>query len=589
MIKYLLYLIVLLLVFYGSSFAIDYYVDDTGSDSNGCTNATTDACLTIEFGYGKLGDGDTLHVRDGTYQEQVDITAGGSVSGYRTIQNYSGESPILDGNSKAIDYGFVWGGNGNYIKIIGFEIRNFNRNGIRSVSSYSADYLEIRNCTIHDNGSDNQYDGGIYVYGQTTAGDDYLTIDNNEIYRNDSDPMCIYRYDYVTVSNNLMYLHPDSPSTQSDVHTFIAGIAADVTENISVHDNYFYMTQKAPRITDDVCMSGLGTCEVYNNVFAYSGFCGLDIHNPTIQNITLKNNIFAYNAVNGTNPKGTGTDNNDYFNNVFYGNGHIDIMNNETATNTGFENNIFQGPHHWHTYRTSGSPTWSTHDYNNYYGTSDYLSGGLDTEYTYAQVTTWETNSLNVNPSFNNPALLDFASNNASLDDSGNNPSGDCDEIGLCTTFVDPAKVIPFRTLTVDSSSGGGTPSKSVDLIAFLDADGWQSDSTTPWIIYDLGNSRSIRYIGINGASSIDNWPNEFKIEVSSDKVEWTIIIDDACVTPGSAPWYNMTQWFDAGQSYNGRYIRLDVDSTKSGNVYIREFYALGPLGTIAKAYFIKK
>jgi hypothetical protein len=77
----------------GNSFAATYYVAPSGSDSK--SGSLSAPWKTIQYGVNRMVSGDTLIVRGGTYNENVTIT-----KPRVTIKNYTGESPILDGQER---------------------------------------------------------------------------------------------------------------------------------------------------------------------------------------------------------------------------------------------------------------------------------------------------------------------------------------------------------------------------------------------------------------------------------------------------------------------------------------------------------
>ena len=57
-----------------SAYAADYWVSKSGNDSNGCTTATTDSCLTIQKAISLAGSGDNVNITSGTYVEDSAIS-----------------------------------------------------------------------------------------------------------------------------------------------------------------------------------------------------------------------------------------------------------------------------------------------------------------------------------------------------------------------------------------------------------------------------------------------------------------------------------------------------------------------------------
>jgi hypothetical protein len=133
-----------------------YYVATNGNDSN---PGTLDRpWRTIQHGADTVAAGETVQVRNGVYNEQVIISnSGNAESGYISFSAYPNETPIVDGTEITTgNNGIVV--DGSYIKISGFEIRNWQDTGI---CSWNAGYLEISNCKIHNVG------GGIGLFSGT--------------------------------------------------------------------------------------------------------------------------------------------------------------------------------------------------------------------------------------------------------------------------------------------------------------------------------------------------------------------------------------------------------------------------------------
>jgi len=93
----------------------------------------------------------------GIYNETVTFRNSGSASGgYLVLQNYTGNTPIIDGTGLPIsgETGLVVIENKAYVKLIGFEIRNLKAGG--SSSAFPAGiwirgngaFIEIRNNSV---------------------------------------------------------------------------------------------------------------------------------------------------------------------------------------------------------------------------------------------------------------------------------------------------------------------------------------------------------------------------------------------------------------------------------------------------------
>lgn len=200
-----------------------YYVSTAGNDSNSCAAAQAAATpkLTIAAGLTCLTPGDTLFLRGGTYtgssnlidSERSSVPSGTSWSAAITIAGYPGETVtirppdgrqairltagaphylifqdlVLDGIDQTIlsvnggpDLVYLSSG-AHHNRFERLEVRNNAANGF-ALSSHNgaADYNEILNCAIHDNGRLDEGNSGYGIYLKTS----HNRIEGNDIYRN---------------------------------------------------------------------------------------------------------------------------------------------------------------------------------------------------------------------------------------------------------------------------------------------------------------------------------------------------------------------------------------------------------------------
>jgi hypothetical protein len=103
-----------------------YYVSTTGNDSNPGTQAAP--WRTIQHAADTARAGSTVNVRGGIYEELVSIDVSGNPSdGFITFKSYPNETAILDAThfTPSGRQGVLTIRNQSYIRIEGFEIRNF--------------------------------------------------------------------------------------------------------------------------------------------------------------------------------------------------------------------------------------------------------------------------------------------------------------------------------------------------------------------------------------------------------------------------------------------------------------------------------
>lgn len=146
-----------------------YYVSPSGNDMNNGTSVSS-AWKTIGHAASIAVAGDIVNVLAGTYTENISLTRSGTSSAYITFQSSPTLAAIINGTIS---------GNANYIKIIGFEVRNGSGVGIHLSGSYpSSGYVEIRKNHVHDM-TVNDWGGGIGLHSYS-----HFIIDSNEVNNN---------------------------------------------------------------------------------------------------------------------------------------------------------------------------------------------------------------------------------------------------------------------------------------------------------------------------------------------------------------------------------------------------------------------
>jgi hypothetical protein len=175
-----------------------FYVATTGNDSNPGTQSAP--WRTIQHAADTARAGSTVNVRDGIYEELVSINASGNASdGFITLRSYPGETAVLDAAhfTPSGRQAVLTIHNQSYVRIEGFEIRNF-RTAVHRLSPLgisvmgSGSHIELLKNNVHH--IEQTFDGrdapghgdngfGIAVYGtdaKTPITD--LIIDGNEVH-----------------------------------------------------------------------------------------------------------------------------------------------------------------------------------------------------------------------------------------------------------------------------------------------------------------------------------------------------------------------------------------------------------------------
>ena len=175
-----------------------YYVATTGNDSNPGTQSAP--WRTIQHAADTVHAGSTVYVRGGIYEELVRISVSGNANdGFITFRSYPGETAVLDAIHATPEgrQGVLTIQNQSYVRIEGFEIRNFHTAqhhltplGINVIGSGA--HIELLKNNVHHieqtfPGRDKPGSGGngfgIAVYGTNAqAPITDLIIDGNEVH-----------------------------------------------------------------------------------------------------------------------------------------------------------------------------------------------------------------------------------------------------------------------------------------------------------------------------------------------------------------------------------------------------------------------
>jgi hypothetical protein len=183
--------------FAASAASSTYYVSaSSGSDTNSGTLASP--WKTIQKAANSVSAGDTVIVRGGTYKEKVTMKTSGTASSYITFENYTGETPIIDGAGQTVASDDSLNGliliNGiSYVKVTGFSITDYvSKNsyvpaGIRIIGASKGvqilnDKVYSIKTTYSGSNTDRNAHGIIAQGNDATSSLDGLVIDNCEVY-----------------------------------------------------------------------------------------------------------------------------------------------------------------------------------------------------------------------------------------------------------------------------------------------------------------------------------------------------------------------------------------------------------------------
>src|SRR5512138_102587 len=325
-----------------------YFVSISGNDANPGTLAAP--WRHIQYAMDRVTAGSTVNVLTGVYNEFVTFKNSGTSGNYIVLQNYAGNTPVIDGTGLPIsgEVGLVTIANRQYVKLIGFEIRNLKAGGVSSAFPQGISvrgngaFIEIRNNKVHDVENSCRRCGahGIAVYGRDpNASIHDLIIDGNEVYNGKfgwSESMVLNgNVEFFTVSNNIVHdndnigidfigFEGENPNPDLD-RARDGTVVGNLVYNINSYGNPAYGTDRS---AGGIYVDG-GTRIVIERNIVHHANLGVELASEhagkNTSYITLRNNFFYNNtqtgiAMGGYDTRRGSTENCVIVNNTLYNN-----------------------------------------------------------------------------------------------------------------------------------------------------------------------------------------------------------------------------------------------------------------------------
>jgi len=325
-----------------------YYVSVNGNDANPGTLAAP--FRHIQYAMDRVVAGSTVNVLTGIYNEYVTFKNSGTSGNYIVLQNYSGNTPVIDATGLPIsgEVGLVSILNKQYVKLIGFEVRNLKAGGVSSAFPQGISvrgngaFIEIRNNKVHDIENSCKHCGahGIAVYGRDpNASIHDLIIDGNEVYNGKfgwSESLVLNaNVEKFTVSNNIVHdndnigidligFEGENPNPALD-RARDGTVVGNIVYNISSYGNPAYGNERS---ADGVYVDGATNIIVERNIIhdtnlgveVASEHAGKDASFITVRNNFIYNNTQVGIALGGYDTHRGYTDNCVFVNNTLYNN-----------------------------------------------------------------------------------------------------------------------------------------------------------------------------------------------------------------------------------------------------------------------------
>lgn len=273
-------------VVHSPAFATTYYVAKYGSDSNPGTEAKP--WLTIQKAANTLQAGDTVLIRQGTYQEKVTPYRSGTEGNYITYKTFGSEEVVIDAQHGVRDACIRVVGK-KHLQFIGLRLTGASGTSGLRAGFHASD--QSHNIVMENIKADaNRF--GILLHGKYGPVS-RVTIKNCTLTGNTGHGIFLYRrvYDTVIGPNNHVYWNEGEKYTFGiEIGTDYPGRQTDGARNTVVFDNEI----------DHNGMQGLRTWNAMNvvirkNYSHHNGATGIQLEDGS-ENIIVEDNRCDYNA-----------------------------------------------------------------------------------------------------------------------------------------------------------------------------------------------------------------------------------------------------------------------------------------------------
>ncbi|MDR0473002.1 MAG: DUF1565 domain-containing protein [Treponema sp.] len=296
-----------------------YYVAPNGRDSN--TGTEEKPFQTIRKGVGTAKPGDTVIVKEGTYNERVEITKSGKPNAWITIKAAPGDKVLVTSTGDFGGYTRVFWVKADYIHIEGFEITTGDEFGKGiSIEGDSNNKIIVHHVRIFNNIVRDCGGSGI---GAGSA--DYLHIKGNTVFRNS--------WTSTWHESGINFWANKAFGSQPGFHNIIEDNICYDNENKTVEkpngpDDPFEVDTwtDGNGIIIDWCRDKNTSTLIRNNICFNNGGRGIQI--TVSVNVTIINNTLYMNSINkrsqeefgngNTDDDGNGSDNIVFLNNILY-------------------------------------------------------------------------------------------------------------------------------------------------------------------------------------------------------------------------------------------------------------------------------
>ena len=315
-----------------------YYVATDGRDGNPGTEQWP--WRTVQRAADTLTAGETVYIKEGTYNERIWVQNSGMPGNFITFAAYPGHTVTIDGKGIRFDwYGLFNVKDKSYIKVSGLRVIN---------SSYFGIYVggNSNNIIIEKNYTYNTASSGITAWrGPETVNCSDIIISGNEIELavNGKQQECISLSGIDRFEVRYNYVHHGSP-TQTKGGEGID--TKDGCSNGKVYGNCVYRTYNKLGIYVDAWDEDSSNIEVFDNIVhdCQTGFAVASEAGGELENIKFYNNLAYNNDTWGIFVNAWHDDSvlkhGKVINNTFYNNGGGIYIGDEIFGNLVVRNNI---------------------------------------------------------------------------------------------------------------------------------------------------------------------------------------------------------------------------------------------------------